>query len=134
MNNVCLMGRITHDLELKGTQTGKNYLRFSIAVNRNFGDEKQTDFIDCIAWERTAEFIAKYFSKGSMIAIVGRLQTTIISDDIGKRKLYSVVVNRTYFCGGKNKNSDENSENCEQKEEKTEKFELTEDDLVDLPF
>ncbi len=87
-----------------------------------------------MAWETTAEFIAKYFSKGDMIALSGRLQTTIISDDIGKRKLYSVVVNRTYFCGGKTKNNTENSENCEQKEDKTEKFELTEDDLVDLPF
>ncbi len=134
MNNVCLMGRITRDLVLKGTQTGKNYLRFSIAVNRNFGGERQTDFIDCVAWEKTAEFITKYFSKGNMIALVGRLETSVISSDLGKRKFYSVVVNRSYFCEAKNKNNVEDIENFEQKEDKIENFELTEDDLVDLPF
>ena len=74
INKVIQMGRITHTLELKQTTTGIPVLRFSLAVDRAVADstgERQTDFFDCVAWRKTAEFISRYFGKGDMIAIVG---------------------------------------------------------------
>ena len=78
LNKVILMGRITHDLELRQTPNGVSVLSFSIAVDRSFarqGEERQTDFIDCVAWRQQAEFISRYFGKGRMIAVEGELQT-----------------------------------------------------------
>lgn len=75
LNKVILMGRITRDPEMRQTQNGKSMLKFSVAVDRGSGDNKQTDFINCVAWEKRAEFIHKYFGKGNMIAIVGSIKT-----------------------------------------------------------
>ena len=78
INKVIQMGRITHTPELKQTTTGIPVLRFSLAVDRSVADstgERQTDFFDCVAWRKTAEFISRYFAKGDMIAIVGELQS-----------------------------------------------------------
>ena len=75
LNKVILMGRLTRDPEIKQTQNGKTMLKFTVAVDRGSGDAKQTDFISCVAWEKRAEFIAKYFGKGSMIAVVGSIKT-----------------------------------------------------------
>lgn len=104
--NICaLMGRICHDLEVKTTTNGVFVLRFRLAVDRAYtpkGEEKKTDFIDCLAWRNTAEFIDRYFNKGSMIAVVGSIQTSEFTDKDGnKRKQVEVVVDNASFCGGK---------------------------------
>ena len=83
INNVTIMGRLTAAPELKSTQSGKLVTSFAVAVERAYkgaNEERQTDFIDCVAWSGTAEFISKYFHKGSLIAIVGRLQTRTYED------------------------------------------------------
>ena len=79
LNIVALMGRLVYDPELKTTQNGTNVCSFRIAVDRSFarqGEERKADFIDIVAWRQTAEFVCKYFQKGSVIAIEGSLQTT----------------------------------------------------------
>ena len=111
LNNVVLMGRLTHAPELKYTQSNIAYCHFSIAVDRQYksGEEKQVDFIDCTAWRTTAEFITKYFDKGNMIALVGRLQTrTWQTDDGQKRKATEVVCNQVSFCGSKKDSNNNN--------------------------
>ena len=103
LNKVILMGRITHDLELRSTPSGTSVLQFSLAVERNFvkqGEERQTDFINCVAWKQQAEFIGRYFGKGRMIAIEGRLQTRNYEDKQGnKRTAYDVIVESASFTG-----------------------------------
>lgn len=103
MNKVILMGRLTADPELNKTQSDLSVTRFSIAVNRRYIKEgqQQADFIKCIAWRHTAEFISKYFHKGNMIAVVGSIQTSSYEKD--GRKIYTteVLVDETYFCGSK---------------------------------
>ena len=103
LNRVILMGRITQDLELKTTQTGVSVLSFTVAVDRNYarqGEERQTDFIDCVAWRQTAEFISKYFYKGRMIAVEGSLQKRSYDDRNGnKRWVTEVIVDNASFTG-----------------------------------
>ena len=105
INNVVLMGRLTSVPELKTTQSGISTVRFSIAVERRYnkqGEERQTDFIDCVAWRQTAEFVSKYFNKGSMIAVEGSIQTRNYEDKNGnKRKAVEVQVDNVSFCGSK---------------------------------
>lgn len=105
LNNVTLMGRLVADPELKTTPSGVSVTAFSIAVERNYAPqnaERETDFIDIVAWRNTAEFICKYFSKGSLIAIQGSIQTRTYEDKNGnKRKAVEVLANSVYFCGGK---------------------------------
>lgn len=105
MNNVNLLGRITADIELKHTPSNVAVVSFTLAVDRGYKNEdgtKQTDFIDIVAWRNTAEFIAKYFSKGQKMAIQGRLQTRDWEDKNGnKRKAVEVVVDNAYFADGK---------------------------------
>lgn len=103
MNTVILMGRLTADPELKRTANDTAVTSFSIAVDRPMAKEKTADFINISAWRKTAEFITKYFRKGSMIAIQGSLQTRRYEDKDGnKRTAYEVVANSVEFCGGKN--------------------------------
>lgn len=103
LNRVILMGRITHDLELKQTPNGVSVLSFSIAVDRGYarqGEERQTDFINCVAWRQRAEFINNYFAKGRMIAIEGTLQTRTYDDKNGvKHYVTEVVVDNVSFTG-----------------------------------
>ena len=105
INNVVLMGRLTAVPELKTTQSGISTVRFSIAVERRYnkqGEERQTDFVDCVAWRQTAEFVSKYFNKGSMIAVIGSIQTRNYEDKNGnKRKAVEVQVDNVSFCGSK---------------------------------
>ena len=102
MNNVNLIGRLTADPELKRTQSGTAMVRFSIAVDRAYtkqGEEKQTDFINCIAWDKKAEFICKYFSKGQKIALTGSIRTGSYTDKDGnKRNTVDVWVDNVEFC------------------------------------
>lgn len=101
MNSVSLMGRLTADPELRTTANGVSVTAFSLAVDRH-SKEKETDFIDIVAWRGTAEFICKYFTKGSLIAIQGSIQTRTYEDKNGnKRKAVEVLANSVYFCGGK---------------------------------
>lgn len=105
MNNVSLIGRLTADPELKATQSGISTTRFSIAVDRAYskqGEERQTDFINIVAWRQTAEFICKYFTKGRRIAISGRIQTGSYTDrDGNKRYTFDVVAENVEFCDSK---------------------------------
>ncbi len=103
LNRVILMGRITQDLDLKQTPNGVSVLQFSIAVDRNFvrqGEERQTDFITCVAWRQQAEFIKRYFGKGRMIAIEGNLRTRNYEDKNGtKHYVTEVYVDSVSFTG-----------------------------------
>ena len=103
LNKVILMGRITRDLELKTTPSGVSVLTFSIAVDRSFvrqGEERQADFITCVAWRQQAEFINRYFGKGRMIAVVGNLRTRTYDDKNGtKHYVTEVYVDEASFTG-----------------------------------
>lgn len=99
LNKTILLGRITQDLELKQTPNGVSVLAFTVAVDRNSKD-KQTDFINCVAWRQTAEFIAKYFGKGRMIAVEGQLRTRTYDDKNGvKHYVTEVYVDNASFTG-----------------------------------
>lgn len=105
INNVVLMGRMVADPELRTTTTGKSVANFRIAVDRPYskGGDKQADFITIVAWEKTADFISRHFSKGSMIAIQGSIQTRNYEDSNGnKRTAFEVLAREVSFCGGKN--------------------------------
>ena len=105
INNITLMGRLTADPELKTTTTGRSVTSFSIAVDRGYarnGEERQTDFINIVAWQQQAEFVCRYFKKGSMIALTGSLQSRSYEDKNGNRRtVYEVVANSFSFCGSK---------------------------------
>lgn len=104
MNKVILMGRLTRDPEMRQTQSGVNVCSFSIAVNRRFAKEGQqnADFINCTAWRQQAEFICKYFQKGSMISVVGNLQSRSWENQEGKKQYATdVVVDEVYFTGSR---------------------------------
>ena len=109
LNSAILMGRLTSDPELRTTNNNLSVTSFTVAVDRAYqkqGEEKQTDFINCVAWRHNAEFITKYFSKGQMIAIQGSIQTRNYEDKEGnKRTAVEVLVDRASFCGGKNENA-----------------------------
>jgi single-strand DNA-binding protein len=111
MNNVVLMGRLTADPELKQTPSGVPITTFTVAVNRSYvkrGEERQADFIDCVAWRTTAEFISKHFYKGRMISVQGNLQTRTYQDKQSQKHKYcNVVVEKADFCGDKQDNRSE---------------------------
>lgn len=100
LNKVILMGRFTAEPELKSTSNGTSVTTFTLAVDRDYSKEdKQTDFITCVAWRNTAEFISKYFSKGQLVAVDGSIQTRSYTDKDGnKRTAFEVVVNQAYFA------------------------------------
>ncbi len=103
LNRVILMGRITQDLDLRTTAGGQSVLTFNIAVDRNFvkqGEERQADFITCVAWRQQAEFINRYFSKGRLIAIEGNLRSRTYEDKNGtKHYVTEVYVDQVSFTG-----------------------------------
>ena len=106
LNHITLMGRLTRDPELRRTGSGVAVASFSIAVDRDFGGrdggEKKTDFIDCVAWRQTGEFISKYFTKGRMIVVDGRLEMRDWTDKEGnKRRTAEVIVANAYFGDSK---------------------------------
>ena len=111
LNHITLMGRLTKDPELRYTQSQTPVASFTLAVDRDFGSrdggEKQTDFIDCVAWRQTAEFVSKYFTKGSMAVVSGRLQIRDWTDrDGGKRRSAEVVVDNMYFGESRRRDGD----------------------------
>ena len=109
MNSICLMGRLTGDPELKTTQSGVSVTSFSVAVDRAYrskDQERQTDFINCVAWRQTAEFISRYFHKGQRIALQGSLQSRkYTANDGSQRTVYEVVVDNAFFCESKGGNA-----------------------------
>ena len=111
LNKIIIMGRLTRDPELRRTQNGTAVTSFSLAVDRDFksqSGEKETDFIDVVAWRGTAEFVSKYFSKGRMAVVEGRLQIRDWTDrEGGKRRSAEVVADNVYFGDSKRDNSGE---------------------------
>lgn len=103
LNNAVIMGRICNDLDVRKTPSGVSVCRFAVAVDRSYkqGEERQTDFIDVLAWRGTADFVGKYFSKGQMIAVQGSIQTGTYEKDGVKRKTFEVVAENISFCGDK---------------------------------
>ena len=106
LNHIVIMGRLTRDPELRRTGTGVAVASFTVAVDRDFGKnengEKETDFIDCVAWRQTGEFVSKYFTKGRMAVVSGRLQIRSWTDKDGnKRRTAEVVADNVYFGDSK---------------------------------
>ena len=120
LNRVILMGRITQDLDLRTTTGGQSVLTFNIAVDRNFvkqGEDRQADFITCVAWRQQAEFINRYFSKGRMIAIEGNLRTRTYDDKNGSRHYVTeVYIDQVSFTGERANQSDGYSQNSYRQE------------------
>lgn len=110
LNRIVLMGRLTRDPELRRTQSGTAVVSFSVACDRDYaaqGAERETDFIDIVAWRGTAEFVEKYFSKGRMIVVGGRLQIRNWQDKEGnKRRSAEVVADNVYFGDSKRDSAD----------------------------
>lgn len=127
MNKVILKGRLTSTPELKQTPNGVSVTKFTVAVNRRF-DREKTDFINCEAWRNTAEFIAKYFSKGKEIAIIGEIHIDKSEKDGKTNYFTNVVVDEAEFCGNK-------ADGAETKEETTEcTSNMVETEEDGLPF
>lgn len=128
MLNICAInGRLTAEPELKTTNNGVSVCSFTAAVERNreVNGERPTDFIPCVAWRGTAEFISKYFHKGTMIALAGSLQQRKYTDRDGNpRSVIELIVDNVSFCGGKNEGADRTSTTADYEE-----IALDEDDL-----
>lgn len=108
LNHIVIMGRLTRDPELRATANGTSVASFTLAVDRDYGkgEDKQTDFIDCVAWRSTAEFVSKYFSKGRMAIVSGRLQIRPWEDQNGnKRRSTEIVADSVYFGDSKKDDS-----------------------------
>ena len=102
LNKCILMGRMTKDIEIRHTNSGKAVGTFSIAISNGYGENQTTDFINCVAWEKKAEFIENWFGKGRMILIVGRITTRSWEDETGQKKYATeVIVNEVSFAGEK---------------------------------
>lgn len=142
MNVVCLVGRLTADPELKKTPNGTNVCSFSVAVDRSYTDangDRQADFINCVAWRQTAEFIANYFRKGQRIGLNGSIQTRQYEDkDTGKKRTaFEVVINNTYFVESKKAEEPQNNPYLppvQTSKAQLEDFSDIRDDDGDLPF
>lgn len=152
LNHIDIMGRLTRDPELRRTASGVAVTSFTVAVDRDFSKEteKETDFIDCVAWRSTGEFVSKYFKKGSMAVVSGRLQIRTWTDKDGnKRRSAEVVADNCYF--GDSKRSDSGSSsgsysapgiysetqsmiNQYQQQGMSSDFTILEDDDAQLPF
>ena len=126
LNAICIMGRMVANPELRRTQNGTEVCGFTLAVDRDFknGAERDTDFIDCVAFGKTAVFVCRYFTKGSLMAVNGRLQVrTGTTRDGEKRRFCEVVAESVYFGGGKPEGKRETHADYEEMEDET-----------DLPF
>ena len=111
LNHITIMGRLTKDPELRRTDSGVAVASFTMAVDRDFGNKdsgkKETDFIECVAWRQTGEFVSKYFSKGRMAVVSGRLQIRNWTDKDGNnRKAAEIVADNVYFGDSKKEESD----------------------------
>lgn len=110
INKAILMGRLTRDPELRHTGTGTPVVSFSVAIDNGYGENRQTDFINCVAWNKTAEFISNYFTKGKMIIVIGRISTRSWEGQDGKKNYTTeVVVNEVSFGESKRSSGDNSS-------------------------
>ena len=147
MNVICLTGRLVRDPELKTTTSGANVVSFTVAVERNVkgrDGNRETDFFDVAAWNKTADFVYKYFRKGAMIAVNGSLQTrTYQAQDGSKRKAFTVHADNVHFCGSKADAPAETQGDADAsayippqqpQQEKQERMNFTAVDDDDLPF
>lgn len=100
MNRIIIKGRIAREIEIRQTQTGKSVGSFSVAVDKGFGENKSADFFRVQAWEKTADFVAKYFSKGKEILIEGRMESREYDKDGQKVTVWELIAERVEFCGG----------------------------------
>ena len=133
LNHITIMGRIAKDIELRRTGTGVAVASFTVACDRDFGQDgqKETDFIDCVAWRGTAEFVDRHFSKGKMIVVSGRLQIRKWEDKNGnKRSTAEIVADNVYF--GEKKDAGQKYE--EAMAGQTQDFVVLDGDTDDLPF
>lgn len=139
-NKVVLVGRLTDKAELRQTANGTSVANFTLAVDRGYGEEKQTDFIQVVAWKGTAETIAKFCDKGSQILVCGQLQTRKWEDKDGnKRSTVEVLATEFSFCEGKRSSEDNSSPTTQnnsqgQKKAYTQPAQLELADEDDLPF
>ena len=129
LNHIVIMGRLARDPELRRTQTGTPVASFRLAVDRDFKDkstgERATDWITCVAWRGTAEFVEKYFAKGSQVLVAGRLQMRDWTDKDGNKRISAEVqAENVYFAGSK----------TEGGQRELPEFEVMDDDDPDLPF
>ena len=100
INKAILMGRLTRDPELRHTGTGTAVCSFTVAIDNGYGENRQTDYVNCVAWNKTAEFVDKYFGKGKLIALIGRITTRSWEGQDGKKNYATeIVVNEVSFCG-----------------------------------
>lgn len=131
LNHITIMGRMVKDPELRRTASGTAVTSFTLAVDRDFktdNGEKETDFIECVAWRNTAEFVDKYFSKGRMAVVSGRLQIRSWKDKDGNnRKTAEVVADNVYF-------GDSKSDSSAAHNEPAQAYEPITDDDAQLPF
>lgn len=139
LNHIVIMGRLTRDPELRYTQSQTPVASFTLAVDRDFksdGGERQTDFIDCVAWRQSAEFVSKYFHKGSMAVVSGRLQLRDWTDkDGGKRRSAEVVTDNVYFGESrKTENTGGTGYGRSYQPPASGKFVETDDEDGELPF
>lgn len=130
INKAILMGRLTRDPELRHTGSGTPVCSFSIAINSGSGENQTTDYINCVAWNKTAEFVEKYFTKGRMIIVVGRIQTRTWDGQDGKKNYATEVVASEISFGESKKQTDELSNIIDSDEE----FTQLEDTPGDMPF
>ena len=113
LNHITIMGRLVREPELRRTGSGIAVASFRVAVDRDFGGrdggERETDFIDCVAWRQTGEFVSKYFTKGSMIVVSGRLQMRNWNDKEGNKRTSAEVVTENVYFGESKRSSENNS-------------------------
>lgn len=137
LNKILLMGRLTRDPELRRTQSGTAVASFALAVDRDFKSkdgEKETDFIDIVAWRNTAEFVSKYFAKGRMAVVEGRLQIRDWNDKDGnKRRSAEVIADNVYFADSKN-SAPAQEDRFGDLVNRVEQFHEVTEDEGDLPF
>lgn len=135
MNTIILKGRLTKDPELKATQSGISICRFCVAVNRRFNKD-EADFINCVAWRGTAEFIFKYFKKGHEICLSGALTVNHWENEEGKSEWSSeVTVDNAEFCGSKSEKSENNVKQSADTVDPLQELNATANDLSEeLPF
>ena len=135
MNTIILKGRLTKDPELKATQSGISICRFCVAVNRRFNKD-EADFINCVAWRGTAEFISKYFKKGQEICLSGALTVNRWENEDGKSEWSSeVTVDNAEFCGSKSEKSENDVEQSADTVDPLQELNATAEDLAEeLPF
>ena len=106
INKAILMGRLTRDPELRHTGTGTPVCSFSIAIDNGYGENRQTDFINCVAWNKTAEFVTNYFSKGKMIIVIGRISTRSWEGQDGKKNYTTEVIANEVSFGESKRSQD----------------------------